>query len=167
MRPDSRGGPLLLVALVLGMPSYGFADCETAVQLQSMAKEAFRSQRGTPQEDDPERYESRYRMAGAYECLIFAAKESDLASLTCTWRLVRGVQAQAEAKSQFEKTVAAFEACLSKAHRRKRYNGNGEVAEFEPKPLAGSLMPLHSLNLSYAFYGPWWELELEYQVAKE
>lgn len=170
MHPGSWFGraraPLQLVALLLGMQGHGFASCEHVAKLQSMAKDAFRTARGASQEDDPDSYESSYRMPGTYECHIFAPKEGDMASLTCTWRLVRGKGEQAEAKNQFKKTTTAFEACLWKAHRRKRYSGEGAVAEFEPKLLGGS-MPLHSLELSYAFYAPWWELELEYKVTKE
>lgn len=167
MRPGKWFGLTLLIGLLLGMHERGFASCEHAAKLQSMAKNAFLAARGAPQEDDPERYESSYRMPGTYECHVYAAKEGDMASLTCTWRLVRGITEEAAAKNQFDQTVAAFEACLWKAHRRKRYSGKGAVAEFEPKLLTGGSLPMQSLELSYAFYAPWWELELEYQVTKE
>lgn len=168
---SASGLRLVAVALAGGvlnvLPACAIAGCEQIEKLRAMAKKEFLDERGTRDKLDPLRYASSYRMPNAQECYIDTTEERDIASFRCVWRLSRGNEAGAQAKNFFDQTVTSFEVCLSKAHRRKRYTGKGEVAEFEVKAPEGSSKPLHSLEISYSFYAPWWEMEIEYQVAKE
>ena len=154
-------------SILSGWANPSLAECAQIEKLRALAKNEFVSVRGAKDEIDPLQYASQYRMTNAHKCHIDTTDKKDFTNFKCMWRLSRGISSEGDAKNFFDQTVKSFEGCLSKADRRKRYSRKGEVAEFEVKPVAGSSKPRHSLEISYSFYAPWWEMEIDYQVAEE
>ena len=159
---------LMLPPLMIFVPIFAaVAKCENFEKLRLMAKDDFRKERGAKDKLDDERFGSNFHMSGANDCWISVDNDGSSVQYRCMWRLARTLEARSEAKTIFHETVRGFEACSMKADVRQRYSGNGEVAEIELQPLAGSRKPIHTLTFSYSWFAPWWELEIEYQVAKE